>query len=55
MPKFVVAYGVCVVKGKASMAMLATTCDSVVAIYMPDIMDGLRGILEDLPYNHIDF
>ena len=29
--------------------------DSVTAIYMPDIMDVWRGILENLPYNRKDF
>ena len=37
------------------MAMIATTFHYVTAIYMPDIMDGLRGIFEKLPYNHIDY
>ena len=37
------------------MAMLATTVDSIVAIYMPDIMNVWRGIFENFPYNHIDF
>ena len=37
------------------MAMLITTFDSVAAIYMPDIVDVLRGIIENFPYNHIDF
>ena len=35
--------------------MLVATFDSVAAIYMPGIMDMLRRIFENLPYNHIDF
>jgi hypothetical protein len=43
---------VCVIKGKAEMAMLVTTFYSVAAIYMPDITDVLRGIFGNFPYNH---
>ena len=55
MPKFVLTYGACVVRGKASMAMLAASSGSGGAIYMPDIMDVLRGVFENFPYNRIDF
>ena len=40
---------------QSSMAMLLTTFAFVGAIYMPDIMDVWRGILENLPYNRKDF